>query len=68
MDVPTPPLPDHVRRIVYGIWAWGSALILAVIAGWSVIGDLPNSMLAVSVGWQAFGTYAGFLAQNNVGN
>ena len=66
LSIPTPPLRKSVRAVVYGVWAWGSVILLSVIAGWAILDSAPKWLLAVSVGWQAFGTYAGFMAKNNV--
>jgi len=65
-SLPTPPLPKRSRDLVYGVWAWGAALISATIVGWSVLGSVPKEMLALSAGWLAFGSYAGFMAKNNI--
>jgi hypothetical protein len=65
-SVPTPPLPNKARDLIYGVWSWGTVIVLAVIVGWSVIETPPIYLLGVSAGWQAFGAYAGFMAKNNV--
>lgn len=65
-SVPTPPLPSRARDLVYGVWSWGTVIVLAVIVGWSVVETPPIYLLGVSAGWQAFGAYAGFMAKNNV--
>lgn len=65
-SVPTPPLPNRVRAVIYGFWSWGTVLLLAVIGGWAVVQPPPDYLLGVAAGWQLFGAYAGFLAKNNV--
>jgi hypothetical protein len=65
-SIPTPPLPNRSRSIVYAVWAWSYVLILSVVGGWAFLGNVPEEILAVSVGWGIFGGYAGFMAKNNV--
>jgi hypothetical protein len=65
-SVPTPPLRSKWRDLVYGIWSWGTVVLLAVIVGWAVVEEPPIYLLGVSAGWQAFGAYAGFMAKNNI--
>lgn len=65
-SLPTPPLPKSDRFNLYGWWAWGTVLIVSVIAGWAILGEVPKWLYALSVGFQTFGGYAGFMARNNV--
>jgi hypothetical protein len=65
-SIPTPPLENRSRDIIYGIWAWGAAVLSAVIVGWATVQPPPIYLLGVSAGWLAFGSYSGFMAKNNV--
>lgn len=63
---PTPPLPGRTRDIVYGVWAWLSVLLGAVITAWVVVGEAAPWMLALSLGLNYIGAACGFLAKNNI--
>lgn len=63
---PVPPMRRSVRDILYGVWAWLGVIVVTAAAAWSVFGSLPTWYLALALGHTAFGTYAGFLAKDNV--
>lgn len=65
-SLPTPPMSDQARAIIYAVWAWTSAVLTVVTITWAVIEPPPIQLLAVSTGLNAFGVYAGFMAKNNV--
>ncbi len=66
--VPTPPMSPRVREFLYGLLAWGAALVTLATLAFAALpaATVPAGLLVASVVLNAAWTVLGFKAKSNV--